>query len=243
MMQTWTSLVRTQEILRPLHVRQIHLAGWGQALDPPLWPIIDRLWALGLPTAGSCAGHDFQNGPFVSFLRRFTWDTAQTRRWHQVVEAFLQPVRIPGALFMATTLGLQVQYVGDVDSSFAESNARVLQAWCDKLDKAGELCASQEPPWQPWAGPALDVPVICDPRHLKTPFVVYLHSLDRLSQYVIHSHLNGIDWTTIAQETQQPLAVLQTRWKTFWADWMTRTPSSDPESLPVARLQTPAVGS
>ena len=49
MMQTWASLVRTQEILRPLHVRQIHLAGLGQPLDPPLWPIIDRLWALGCP--------------------------------------------------------------------------------------------------------------------------------------------------------------------------------------------------
>lgn len=75
----------------------------------------------------------------------------------------MQPVRIPGALFMVTTSGLQVQYDYETDHAFAEFNARVLQTWCDKLDKAGELCANPEPPWQPRAGPALDMPAICDP--------------------------------------------------------------------------------
>ncbi|MGC8488311.1 MAG: hypothetical protein ACP5QO_08870 [Clostridia bacterium] len=38
----WGQLLAVQEAERADHARRIQLSGWGQALDPRLWPVIDR---------------------------------------------------------------------------------------------------------------------------------------------------------------------------------------------------------
>ncbi len=223
MSDRWMELVRYQETGRAMHERQVALSSFGQSLDSGLWSILDRFWALGLPTQGSCTGHHVTNFTFVTLNARSRWDVATTARWRRLVDEWLAPAVTPGVLFTVSGTGFETQYPGATsEAEYAAVYTRALQWWCDKLDRAGRDCALHHPAWEAWDGPALDVPSTVDANHLLTPFIRYLGTLDPTSEMVVRQHLTLITatWETLATQLQEPVDSVIHRWESAWDGWV-----------------------
>ena len=226
MSDLWMDRVNTQTALRMHHDRQIRLAGWGVALDAPLWPIIDRLWALGILTVGSCVGHYDAPGAhaFVAVARSY-FDKAAYRRWMRIVESFIEPTISPGIVFAVTVDRLESRYYPNESESYADLRTRALSLWCDKLDVAGRACLEQEPLWEPWSGPALDVPSTVEPERMLMDFVEYMNTLEKKTRWVFSDRLKGIPWARIARDTHQTIPDARAMWNAGWVEWVSRQKS------------------
>jgi hypothetical protein len=212
----WRQLVATQEADRADHARRIQLAGWGQPLDPLLWPVIDRLWALGLSTHASCQGHPSKDTAitwirFSNFLERD--DPTAGRRWKRFYHAFH---RLQGFAMVATRQDMFASYPTRARSlPFADRQARVLRRWAAIADAAGRECLQHEPPWEPWAGPAVGVPAAIDPGPSLADF---LHELPWPQHLVVIQRLDGRPWAGVAQTTRLPEAECRRLWDETWAE-------------------------
>lgn len=227
-MLNWNERVALVDAARDTSLRQIHLAGLGQALDPLMWPIIARFWALGIPTVGSCQGHYSPSNcsEAVTFVSvRSSQADAEARRW-RLVKAFLTPPVAPYVLFSASVMGFEVYY-RPVDSkeTFEQRQQEALSVWVDKLDRVGRECTQQEPPWVSWEGPARDVPESVDAFRLKVPFIRYLGELDHLSERIVRWQLSGFSWEDTARYQGVSVNEAQARWNQAWAGWLERQKS------------------
>ncbi len=242
----WEQRIHTQAAARTDHARRLGLAGFGQFLDPLLWPIIDRLWALGLPTTGSCQGHEMYGNPygypvtFVSMGFDLMEDAATRSRWHQLIAEFLTPQVAPGIVFAVTTLGLETRYLHYPPGTFDTLHKHALSLWCQKLDTVGRACLLREIPWEPWPGPALDVPAVVDFSHLRSSFAADLDILDPWKKAVIFSHIRGASWSHIAGTVHRSPADLMRVWDTFWSEWLAREHTALPVNPLASEVKGPA---
>jgi hypothetical protein len=212
----WRQLVAAQEANRADHARRIQLAGWGQPLDPLLWPVIDRLWALGLPTHASCQGHPSADTAitwirFSNFLEHD--DSTAGHRWKRFYYAFH---RLQGFAMVATRQDLFASYPTRTRGlPFAERQARVLRRWAAIADAAGRECLQHEPPWEPWAGPAVGIPAAVD---LGPTLADFLHQLPWPQSLTIHQRLDGRPWAAVAQSAGLREAECRALWDRTWAE-------------------------
>lgn len=222
----WNDRVAMVAARQADHARRIQIAGMGQPLDPLMWPIIHRFWALGIRTVGSCQGHapkpdsDAISRTFVTVRGH---DPLVQARWKRLVFEFLTPVISPGVLFGVTVLGFESSYPSVTSpEDFAQRLERALSLWVKKLDQVGQACLEQEPPWEAWDGPAADVPSAVDPQWMLNPFVDYLAQLDPLSNQIVRWHLNVFSWEDTAHYAGVSVDEAKARWDQAWAGWIDR---------------------
>lgn len=192
------------------------LSSLGQPLDDGLWPILDRFWALGLSTQGSCAGHQVGDVTFVAVNARLRGDVTTVARW-------LMPAVTPRAIFTVSVAGFETQYpLATSEAAYAALHERALPWWCGKLDQAGRDCVLDYPDWEPWDGPALDVPSAVDANTLLTPFIGYLGTLDPATEMVVRQHLSSVaaTWEALATRLHEPVDRVIDRWESAWQEWV-----------------------
>lgn len=222
---TWDERVNLAKVQRPVSERRLTLAGYGRVVDSLLWPILDRFWALGIPTRGSCQGHRVSDHTPPRMFVTVTSgpEPALRRRWLAAVNAFLTPITMPYALFGVDVLGFHVQWHAD-SPEFPAQQAQVLQVFRDKLDTAGRaLVASDPDDWSVWSMPDPGVPDAVDLRNVELPFAMFLSQQPRRVELLVSRRLDGNDWNTIARMLQWTETACREAWDVFWDAWLTES--------------------
>ena len=165
----WEGRIQQQTDQRAEPARQCALAGYGRPVDEPLWPVLERLWALGLATSGSCAGHrQAESGLWSMSYVVFRHQAGDTSRWQQVALAVLGVRGLAGVSHQVTPGTLHIMYS---DRGWASGEAKWrqgLQDWIVAIDEAAWQSLSEDKVWEAWEGPALAVPQDIDPARMYT---------------------------------------------------------------------------
>ncbi|MCY0885786.1 MAG: hypothetical protein OWV35_07880 [Firmicutes bacterium] len=184
---------------------------------------MERFWALGLPTQGSCAGHwapEFRPQTFVT--TSIPDEPSARRRWQRLAAAFLAAPWPYDVVACVTPISFTVEYGEGPAARFQQKQTAVLAIWARVLDTVGVAALATEPAWGPWPGPALDVPRTVDPVRMLDglAFAHWLHAQNPDTKSLVDRRLSGVAWATLAQELGQPAWVLKARYAALWAEWL-----------------------
>lgn len=222
----WESLVQAQTERQAEASRCTALAGYGQPMDPAMWPIIERFWALGIPTAGSCQGHQISETSWSeTFVSVDLWGASPSviQRRHQIVLALVDQRPVAGAEIHVTATSVYCTYRNWVGQHRTMSQKWLLglQAIIEALDTAGRYCVEHEPAWEPWSGPAPGVPDAVDPVRLGTEeWHAFLRGLDRPTWTCVTDRLIGRSWEQTAQDNGMSIEQAKAQWEKVWQNWL-----------------------
>lgn len=223
---TWDALLAEQRDLRPQHMRQCLLAGYGQPLDDALWPVIDRLWALGIATSGSCQGHPLTDITYSNSYISVKDRISQHTRWQRVFLAILARPVTAGVSHYIETNAMNIAYSHRGLLPIQEKWQRGIQDWIDAIDHAAQASLNADELWAPWPGPCLDVPLDIDPAALFTmEWQHYLSELDTHStqdRIVMEFGLLDSTLADVALRFGWPLSEVESGWRRGWAGWRER---------------------
>lgn len=226
----WQRCGAAQEAQRRDLARRITIAGSGTSLDPDLWPVIERFWALGIPTIGSCAGHLYPtaNGAQRSQLFvtvNFLMGAGPRRRWRRFVQAVVTQRPVAGAMIQVSATSVSAEFSNHAGRQWSlEAKAQhVLDNLCSALNVAGLSSLAAGARWDPWDGPAPDVPdaVRLEPLN-SMEYVSYKHGQARAVSSVVDARIRGLSWDTIARRTSCSVVEARRRWDVYWAEWIAR---------------------
>lgn len=124
-------------------------------MDPDIWPIVDRFWALGILTDCSCQGNLRRGGTwsetFVSVdLPLIKEDPLALRRWNEVVVAMISQPPIAGGMLQVLATSVFRIYNNNVGQHRPpeEKWRTAARASVQALNIAAERCLQQELPWK-----------------------------------------------------------------------------------------------
>lgn len=222
--KTWDELVQLQAAQRAMHARWAALEGYGQPMDEALWPIIERFWALGIHTRGSCQGHPSPDeAAWSQTFVTLNITTESESRWQRLVLAMLRGQGVAGVEFLVSSSTIHSEYSSRFGKQLTleQKWRHALGNWIAALDNAGRECLQYEAPWQPWVSGAAEVPEAVRLDGLLTrAYPQYLHALDDPHHHTVLYRFDGWDWDHIATFTRTNPAVAQQRWEEVWDDWL-----------------------
>ncbi|PSR21553.1 MAG: hypothetical protein C7B47_17240 [Sulfobacillus thermosulfidooxidans] len=220
MSKTWTELVNQQRELRAQHIRQCTLAGGGQPVDDEMWPIIDRLWSLGIMTTGSCQGHPQADGSWSpSYVVVRGCRDGTVHRWHEVVLGLLDVPAVAGIEHRITKLGWACHYSDCLGELTLETKWRHgLNDFMEVLDRVGtRILQRQGLTWEPWAGPALEVPptiqVIPD---FTTKYLAFRQRLSAEELMIFDLGLEFSSLAEVAPLIKRSIEQVRDTWHRLW---------------------------
>lgn len=245
-MDSWNVLVAEQTARRPVNHLKTIVSGGGLPIDPELWPVLERLWALGIPTAGSCVGHSNTGYTyaFVSISGLSDPKTEWYARCRRVLEAHLAPINPAVGRFSVSPNILRVQYAppSTDPKHFAAYRAEALAQWCNRLDVAGQHCLADGQIWTPWDVLPRDVPDLPTVAQALAAspwrFVRFLNQQPPDVQRMIRIRMLEISiaWETLPGIRTSSTAVWQARWDAFWHEVSTWPTGSDEAcQMPMAK--------
>ena len=223
----WESRIQQQVAQRTQHARQCALIGYGQPLDEPLWPVIDRLWALGLATSGSCAGHPQSESSLWSMSYVVFRHQAEDRsRWRRLALAVLECQGFPGVTHQVESGALTIHYTDRGRVSGETKWRQGLQGWIVAIDEAAWQSLSEGETWNAWDGSAQAVPEDIDPARLLTQeWQSYLQEIrehDERDFLVLALGMDAQSVSDLATRMSWPLDDTTTRWARVWDAWRER---------------------
>ncbi len=222
---SWNDLVNQQLALREQHSRQCALAGGGQPLDNEMWPIIDRFWSLGIMTTGSCQGHPRADGQWSqSYVVVRGCIDGTVDRWHALVLGLLDVMTVAGVDHKVSKSGWECHYIDFLGELTLEAKWRHgLNDWVEVLDKVGTRTIQQQGlTWEPWAGPALEVPPSINVTHGFTDKLLAFRM--RLSPDDLMILDMGMDFSTlqeVALLTKRSIDQVRATWQRLWEQFAT----------------------
>ncbi len=225
--QKWEALIRQQAVQRSQHARQCALAGYGQPVDEPLWPVLDRLWALGLVTSGSCAGHPSPNSALWSKSYVIFRHQSDVRmRWRRLVWTILEQSGAPGVTHQVESDALKIIYSDRGWLSGEVKWRQGIQDWVVAIDEAAIQTLSDGEVWNAWDGPALVVPDNINPSRLYTEewhdYLKEIRQHDERDFHVLTLGMDAHSLSDVATQMSWSLDDITTRWNHVWDVWRER---------------------
>lgn len=202
--------------------RRMTLAGFGQEPDEPIFPLLCRFWALGIPTTGSCAGHIWSTthyaNLFVVVAARSSFAQAQ---WRRVVNAWWDYPQWGGGTQLLINAHVAEWRLLPPDS-IRDGILRLQQLRAlivERLDTIGPHLIEDPMPDVGWHGPAPHVP-----SHIETlpawDWVHFVRRYPQLYQDVVTARLDGWAWHQIAQDYAVTIPIARSIWQEVWDAWL-----------------------
>ena len=217
----WNDLLSQQFALREQHARQCALAGYGQPLDEALWPVIERFWALGIPTTGSCQGHPQGNGEWSQSFVLIRHRPGIAARWNTLVLGLLDVVGMPGVQHKVFARGWECCYTDRGEHTPEVRWRHGLNDWLEVLDTVGNRTIQQQGlTWEPWSGPALAVPqdIVVTPGFTDR-LLAFRRQLSPDDHLILTLGLELSNLEEVAHRLNRPLDRINSAWQHVWEAW------------------------
>ncbi|CAB1129495.1 protein of unknown function [Candidatus Hydrogenisulfobacillus filiaventi] len=193
-------------------------AGWGQPPDPPVVPIVLRLWRMGIATDGSCAGH--RGSPTYITVRPGATEVGEAH-WHTLAVIGLRAQWPRGCSVAWSASGVEARYspLAAEDPAFAHRvRTSLLRQMRRLLDAMGHVWDASGLSWTPWE--PVPVPDGVEPATLGTEaWFAFWRARSESERLVAELRWVGQSWSAIALETGLAADACRRMWTDLWSGW------------------------